>query len=401
MNRKLARKLAACAGAAVVIPFLATAANARTADVTPIVVDDSSLQPTTVTMGGASVLPTTRTVAHWFGTALNPDNGITYGFNMVGADPSSNASTTITTDITPIIVNVGGMTFDGTKVVTPTLDSPVFALNDYTSTSFVTRPVAQGGRFTAGGPLLSGNTSVQLEDATMRAQFNKSGTNYHVLLNPVVHPAITINVPSNQGTLLQTGRGVIAADINISWWSAQIQNLDSSLGYVDPTHLPLYLTNNVMLHIGPNPLNCCVIGYHGAAKVTGNGGGSVNGNGNNAVQTFAWASYITPGFFNPVSGWAVQDIHAISHELAEWGDDPFTNNTVQPWLTPTAPQYGCTSLMETGDPVVGIGFTMGTNTFEQGPAPNGVQVADGYYHPEDEVFMPWFMRQNPSGAQDG
>lgn len=26
-------------------------------------------------------------------------------------------------------------------------------------------------------------------------------------------------------------------------------------------------------------------------------------------------------------------------------------------------------------------------------------MADGYYHPEDEVFMPWFMRLNPSPAQ--
>ena len=35
---------------------------------------------------------------------------------------------------------------------------------------------------------------------------------------------------------------------------------------------------------------------------------------------------------------------------------------------------------------------MGTNTFEQGPNPNGTQSADGYYHPEDEVFSPWFLR---------
>ena len=72
------------------------------------------------------------------------------------------------------------------------------------------------------------------------------------------------------------------------------------------------------------------------------------------------------------------------------------NNTVEPWLTPTAPQYGCTGILETGDPVVGIGFAMGTNTFEQGPNPNGTQSADGYYHPEDEAFLPWFMRTAPN-----
>src|SRR5258708_32335903 len=92
---------------------------------------------------------------------------------------------------------------------------------------------------------------------------------------------------------------------------------------------------------------------------------------------------------------------ALSHEIAEWADDPFVNNTVQPWLTPTAPQYGCTGVLESGDPVVGIGFAKGSNTFEQGQTPNGTQVADGYYHPEDEAFMPWFMRLSPSPAETG
>jgi hypothetical protein len=72
--------------------------------------------------------------------------------------------------------------------------------------------------------------------------------------------------------------------------------------------------------------------------------------------------------------WALQDIHALSYEIAEWADDPFVNNTVQPWLTPTAPQHGCTGILETGDPVVDIGIAMGMNTFQQGPNPNGTQA---------------------------
>ena len=74
---------------------------------------------------------------------------------------------------------------------------------------------------------------------------------------------------------------------------------------------------------------------------------------------------------------------------------------MNPWLTPTAPQYGCTSVLETGDPVVGIGFAMGTNTFMQGPNPNGTQSADGYYHPEDEALLPWFLRlpSNATGSE--
>ena len=400
MSRLIAHKLTALAGVAVTLPLLASAASAGTTPA-PIKVPDSALQATTTTVGGATVLPTTRTVAHWHGSALNPDNGVTYGFNMVGADPALNTSTTITADIIPVNVVVNGQSFNGADVLQATLDSPQFTSNDYTTTDFVTNPVANGGGYTVGGMLSPDNVGVQLEDATMRSQFNMQDTNYHLKLNPVVHPAITIVVPPNHGTTLETPRGVVAADVNISWWATQLQNLNKTLSYMDPTHLPIYLTNNMMNYIGTSPLNCCVIGFHGAALVPGNGGGSTNGNGNQPVQTYAWASYVTPGFFNPASAWALQDIHALSHEIAEWADDPFTNNAVEPWLTPTAPQYGCTSLMETGDPVVGIGFTEGSNSFEQGPTPNGTQVADGYYHPEDEVFMPWFMRQNPSGAQDG
>jgi hypothetical protein len=230
----------------------------------------------------------------------------------------------------------------------------------------------------------------------MRAQFNLAGaSNYHLLLHPNVMEPVIIDVPQNQGTLLQSGRGVVFADIDIGWWSSQIQNLNSKQ---DPTHLAVYLTDNVLLYVGKDIFNCCVIGYHGT-KASGGGGGSVNTNGNAKVQTFAWASYISPGIYARPNGgslWALQDIHAISHEIAEWADDPFVNNLVEPWLTPTAPQYGCTDVLETGDPVVGIGFAMGTNNFRQGPNPNGTQSADGYYHPEDEVLLPWFMRTAPN-----
>jgi len=238
----------------------------------------------------------------------------------------------------------------------------------------------------------------------MRAQFNKTGSStYHLNLHANVLPAVTIDVPSNEGTLLQSGRGVIFADINIAWWATRIQNLQA---HADPTHLPIYTTKDVLLHIGPNIFNCCVIGFHGAGLVPGSShavNGSGHGNGNQPVQTYAWATYLSPGIYGRPNGgtdWAVQDIHPLSHEISEWADDPFVNNFVQPWLTPTAPQYGCTGILETGDPVVGIGFAMGTNTTEQGPNPNGSQTADGSYHPEDEVYLPWFMRTAPNNISE-
>jgi hypothetical protein len=420
LSRKLVALLASLAALIAVIGVSGASAGnggtgvSGTPTVTPQVINDSSLQASTKTIGGAKVQPTTKTVAHWHGSAVDPNNGVTYGYNMVGADPGNCSgdacSTTVTVDVTPLIVNIDGLTFDGTSVWPAVDASPQFATNDYGSTpaataagSFPNAPALIEG---PGGTLSQGDAgnSLQLEDATMRAQFNQTGDSpYHVILNPVLHPAVTINVPQGRGTLLQSGRGVIFADINIAWWGTEIQNLDQTLKYNDPTHLPLYLTNNVLLFIGKDVTNCCVIGFHGAGEVVGHGTGNTHGNGNQPVQTFAWASWIQPGIYSRPNGgtdWAVQDIHALSHEISEWADDPFVNNSVEPWLTPTAPQYGCTGILETGDPVVGIGFAMGSNSFEQGPNPNGTQSADGYYHPEDEVFLPWFMRTAPNDVSE-
>lgn len=376
------------------------------------VIEPANMQAITTTVGGASVLPTTRTVAHWFGSTFDPNDGVTYGYNMVGADPNTctgeNCSVTIEVDITPIVVNIDyelasgqfiHVTFSGEDILGGTLDSPLFTDNDYGVTVHATNSAYARG---AGGVLSQGDAgqALQLQDAILRAEFNKTGSSeYHLILDPVVLPPVTINVPQNEGTLLQSNQGVIIADVNITWWSAQIQQLETS---ADPTHLPLYLTNDVVLYEGKNPLNCCVIGYHGA-RAAGNGGGSTNSEGNAVVQTFAWSSWVQPGVYSQPDGganWALQDIHAVSHEISEWSNDPFVNNTVEPWLTPTAPQYGCSGLLETGDPVVDIGFAMGTNSVEQGPDPSGAQSADGYYHPEDEVLLPWFMRLSPNTVSE-
>jgi hypothetical protein len=380
-------------------------ARAQQISTEPQVIDDATLHAKTATSGGADVLPTTRTVPHWFATTLNPNDGVTYGYNMVGANPytcsGNDCSVTIEVDITPIIVRIAGRVFDGNDVLAATLASPEFQVNDYTRTRFATAgdPTEPRG---PGGLLSQHDTgnALQLQDATMRAQFNKTGASpYHLVLHPNVLPPVTIDVPANHGVLVQSGRHVVFADVNITWWSSQIQNL---LTNADPTHLPVFLTDNVLLYEGKDVTNCCVIGYHGN-KASGNGSGNTGSNGNAKVQTFAWASYVSPGVYARPNGgprWALQDIHALSHEIAEWADDPFVNNLVQPWLTPTAPQYGCTSILETGDPVVGIGFAMGSNNFRQGPNPDGTQSADGFYHPEDEVLLPWFMRTAPNTVSE-
>ena len=319
-------------------------------------------------MAGATPLSTDKTVAHWSGQFTDPTNNVTYGYTMVGADPSTNGSTTTPTDVIPLDLVFSannGYALNGTDVVDRTVQSPIFATGNYSTT-------AESGDYqsdTGGGELSAGNDRVQYEDAIMRSQFNKVGTSYHVKLGqPTVHTPVTLTVPKSKGSAFATGDGVVFGLTDATWFSGRISQLLGQLG-IDPTHLPVFLTNNVMLYVGSLD-NCCIIGYHGASVVNGHGAGPTNGNGKQGVQTFAYAAYTAPGTFGDGKGGPdpfLRDIHALSHEIAEWGDDPFVNNRVNPWLTPTAPQYGCTDILETGDPVVGIGFTMPGNTYDTQP----------------------------------
>src|SRR5207245_11168988 len=65
-------------------------------------VDESSIQPTTASFGGASPLATTRTVQHWSGQTVNGVDGVTYRYNMVGADAGGDTSATIGDVVSPL-----------------------------------------------------------------------------------------------------------------------------------------------------------------------------------------------------------------------------------------------------------------------------------------------------------
>jgi hypothetical protein len=286
--------------------------------------------------------------------------------------------------------------------------SPLFQNNDYSKVAGYT--VDKNGYEAAShksGALSQGNSG-QLEDATMRSQFNKVGTGYHVLLGqPTEHPTVTVDVPVGKGSAYVTGRGIVYGLVDSSWFSSQMMNIIGS-NQIDASHLPIVLTDNVMLFNAKTGGDCCTIGYHGAAIPIGVGAGSTNGNGKQQVQTFIFSAYSTPGLFGGTD--YIADIHALSHEVSEWADDPFINNWVDPWVTPTAPQYGCTPILETGDPVVGIGFNLAGNTFKADPLVDGSanKWDDGTWHPEDEVFLPWFSRESPNhtsqlvqGGRDG
>lgn len=284
----------------------------------------------------------TAGLKHW--TSSFTYQGKTYKYSMVGTNPTKgSASTTVATTIIPLkLVFTGGKAFDGTKKVQQTTDSPIFK-----SAQFI-----------------SGNT--QYGDAIQRAEFwNSVSTKspyYHVLLGtPTVHATITINVPAADGSVQVDSNGHLIGTANINWFDVQIQSLITSLHFTQ-NMLPVFLSDNTYLYQGTIS-QCCIGGYHSAT---------------NSLQTYIWTTNSDPG----VVGGFGEDVSAFSHELSEWLNDPFVNNTVPSWSVPSEPQYGCSSVLETGDPLVGVLFSAPGSTL----------------HLQDEAFFSWFARQTPSIA---
>jgi len=74
-----------------------------------------------------------------------------------------------------------------------------------------------------------------------------------------------------------------------------------------PAFGPAGPTHNTYTWIG-DPSNCCVLGYHGATS-------SLNGNGNQQVQTYVYSAFITPRSFRDFDqpGSGLGDIQPLSH----------------------------------------------------------------------------------------
>lgn len=287
---------------------------------------------------GNVLAPTTPTVPNWTG-AITPGGT---NFTMVGTDPSvTNTTTTVTVYLIPIRILVSptpGGIFDpshvlsnGRTVIQNTALSPIFNA---------------GIDFVQGGVNV-GNT--QYEDAFQRANFwtdVETNTNYHVLLNLVVLPEVSMAVPSASG---KTGTefGVHAALVDINFFDAQLQSIISSNSTITPNSFAIALTYNTYLTSG----GCCIGGYHSAF-------GSAA-----APQTYGHFTYIdNPGAF-------AQDVSALSHEAGEWMDDPFINNSA------------CNGgLLEVGDPLEG-GPNFGAFPF----------TLNGFtYNLQDLVFLKYF-----------
>jgi hypothetical protein len=294
----------------------------------------------------------TSSLKHWSSSFTS--GGKTWKYSMVGTNPAyGSATTTIPVTIVPLLLKFSnGKGFDGTPQVSSTISSPLFK----------------------NAPFISDTT--QYGDAIQRAEFWKivstKSPNYHVLVgSPTIAKTVTLSIPSAYGkTALDSSSGKTIGIINVNWFDPQMQALLTSLKF-NPTMLPIFLSHNVYLSQGtPTLSNCCIGGYHNAITDTA------------GLQTYIWTTESDP----KVQGGFGEDVSALSHEMLEWYNDPFTTNIVPNWISPIAPQYGCTNALEVGDPLVGVVFTVSGFSSD---------------HLQDVAFFNWFARQSPSTAIKG
>ena len=324
-----------------------------------------------------------RTVPHWSSSFTDPTNQVSYPFTMVGADPRLGQSTTVSTKIIPLsftfvagaqnvsVLNVPPLsyfptalaaTMNGADNVADTIASPIFTPTDFA---------------------LSGDSGVQYGDAFARAQFGKVGTGYHVILDqPRVAETVSIQVPESAGVAVLNPLGVLIGRVDSTWFRQRLAHLIDEME-LRPTVLPIFLTNNVVLYQDANYLHCCVLGGHGAGSPASDA--PITLAGKDKVRTFVYAAYLTPNTFPrfPAPYAGLSDINSLSHEIAEWIDDPFGINVVQPYHIPTSPSGACGSQLEIGDALAGVWFPVAGN-------PNA--AAGRLWHPQDVLFLNWFAR---------
>ena len=312
-------------------------------------------------------------------------------YNTVGTLPQHGGTTTIRVPIVPIsldLLNPDGSLFihdDATPDVQLTINSPLFQNAPYSSSS----------------------TPTQFNDALQRAEYASTAkSDWHTILQPVVEPAVTIQIPwDDYGAVLYTS-GPRAGQIEFvllddtftqelmfpstfSWppdTSTVMGALEAS-GEITPHDLTTFLFPDTFTVLS-DP--CCFI-FAGLHWYDTEPGDASNGN-LQRYFLFAEASYYTNDF--EVGGGAVtgiQDVSALSHEYSEAFNDPFVladgAHDITPWWSSGVE---CQDLLETGDvievlPNADYPITM-----------NGMT-----YHPQNEALLQWFEGMTPSDALGG
>jgi len=288
--------------------------------------------------------------------------GKLYRFTMVGSNPflRNAKKVTIPVQIIPVRFDFpdgtvldpaapsSGCAGSGTPLDL-TLQSPLFQDADY----------GEGGR--------------QFVEEIRRLEFwsyvgpGRLNPGYSVRLSVSVPATLHVILPEGYETQsVRCGRGGF---IDLGVWNTVLRQAMAQLRKlgVSTKTFPIFLVHNVVTDFGDGLL---VAGFHAWI----NSGG---------VQTLGVAMYDTT-HGSPSS----RDVSVLSHEIAEWYDDPLGNNPTPPWGH-LGQVDGCQANLEVGDP---LSFS----------PPFEVDMPNGFtYHLQETAFFSWFYNQVPSLGING
>jgi hypothetical protein len=339
----------------------------------------------------------------WTFNVLGSRDGDHHAGVMVGGDPFINpASTSIPTYIVPLIfrthtvatgidANPADATYGqyttkpGVTMIDPTKPDANKCLarpNNVPIKVIQQSPIVNPAKFVFGGTDVG---TTQYVDAFQRANFwnvlgNAGRQNYHVLLGPVITLSpVVIDVPATAGMAVTDPNFYEAAFgfsfcapiqfVDINWFDSYLTGTvlpalaEQGVG---PTTFPVFISYNAAWPIGDvtSIFNCCAAGYHSDTGVP-----ILN-------QTYGVADFDTTGWFEgPANGLLTSD---LSHEVAEWMNDPFGSNETAPWGD-TGQVSGCQANLEVGDPLTGSDVAPVT-------MPNGFT-----YSLQELAFFSWFF----------
>lgn len=303
--------------------------------------------------------PPPANLAQWNGGFTDLlGHSITY--TQVGADPAtSNTTTHVTTYLIPVIFVYGPT--NGNKTFNP--KKALLNGSRNIIKSLLSSPMFDDGADFTSGSIDCG--TAQFVDAWQRCNFwSKVSTNtsYHTVIDYKKVKALKplkITVTAAQGQVINNpfGSGVVGTYPINNFETAAHTYMSAHTADITPDKFPFFISYDIYLTSG----GCCIGGYHNRSGAHGTG------------QTYGYTTVVdSPGAFS-------MDIDAVSHEVAEWYDDPFVDNHVN---------CNDNSIMEVGDPLEGLAnygtFPVNLNGFT--------------WHPQSEVFIPYFGAPTSTSA---
>jgi hypothetical protein len=325
----------------------------------------------------------------WTYFTESPRDFLGYAGVMVGRDPfNGGGSVSVPTNIVPLIIvtntvatgidsNMHYITEPGVTTFDPTVpdNGCLAAPNNIPLTLVSQSPLFEDTAFNFGGTEV-GRT--QYIDAFQRAEFwqalGDAVSDYHTLLRPVqVLAPVTINVPAEHGLArsahLTGGRTLCGpqARVDIDWFDTYLNQVvlpALAAQGVAPSNLPVFLGFNTVWGLTPvtDPSKCCILGYHSGTFTI-------------PIQTYSVADFEMTGLYSV----SYQDTVVLSHELAEWMNDPFGNNPTPAWGNTGQVVGACQNNLEVGDPLSGT------------EAPR-IAMPNGFtYHLQEQAFFSWFF----------